>query len=316
MATRSFQNNAQFYSREAKSMNSKKISLLEYFETDGAIFMGANRANNKCEIGIYGVPYDGTTSFRSGSRFGPSSIREISHGIETYCPEFNLDLCDINYSDFGALKIPYGAPEPVIKSVEDVTKELLVNNIKPLMLGGEHSITAGAVKGVSHFYSDLVLIQLDAHADLRNEWLGSKYNHACTMRRCLEVVPSSNLLQVGIRSGTKEEFLELKSEKRLITYDSQNNINLFDKIISNFPGKPIYLTIDLDWFDPSVLPGTGTPEPGGFFWNDFSKIITIISKHNVVAADIVELSPQLDSSGISSVLAAKATRSILMLLNK
>ena len=316
MATRSFQDNAKFYSRKTKQMTSERMSKLEYFETDGAIFMGANRTKDKCEIGIYGVPYDGTTSFRSGSRFGPSSIREISHGIETYCPEFDLDLSDLNYSDLGSLKIPYGAPEPVIKSVENATKELLKNNIKPLMLGGEHSITTGAVKAVSNFYPDLILIQLDAHADLRNEWLGSKYNHACTMRRCLEIIPSSRLLQIGIRSGTREEFFELRSEERLITFDSQSNANLLDKAISRFSGKPIYLTIDLDWFDPSVLPGTGTPEPGGFFWNDFAKIIKIISKYNLVAADIVELSPQLDSSGISSILAAKVTRSMLMLLHK
>ena len=316
MATRSLPYNAKFYRKKTTKMNSKSLSSQKYFETDGAIFMGSNRTIKNSSIGIYGVPYDGTTSFRPGSRFGPTSIREISHGIETYCPEFELDLCDLNYSDFGSLKIPYGAPEPVIKSVENITVELINNKIKPLMLGGEHSMTIGAVKGASKFYSDLVLIQLDAHADLRDKWLGSKYNHACTMRRCLEVIASDHLLQVGIRSGTREEFAELKSEQRLIRLDPENNTNVFEQALSNLLGKPIYLTIDLDWFDPSVLPGTGTPEPGGFFWHNFSNILKILRKHNVVAADIVELSPQLDASGISSVLAAKTTRSVLMLLNQ
>ena len=119
--------------------------------------------------------------------------------------------------DFGSLNIPYGSPLPTIQLVEKVTKKLLASKIKPLMLGGEHSITQGSVNAMSLIYSDLILIQLDAHADLRDEWLGNKYNHACTMRRCLEVISSDRLFQIGIRSGTKEEFKELHEEKRLIT---------------------------------------------------------------------------------------------------
>ena len=297
-------------------MNQQQPFKQNYFDNTGAIFMSAQRYTKDCKVGIYGVPYDGTTSFRPGSRFGPSSIREVSQGIETYCPELDQDLCNLNYSDFGSLEIPFGAPEPVIKLVEEITNNFLSNKIKPLMLGGEHSITQGAIKAANKFHSDLILIQLDAHADLRDEWLGSKNNHACTMRRCLEIMQSNQLFQVGIRSGTAEEFKELKIYNRLISFKPGEKPTAFEKVLSEQHKKPIYLTIDLDWFDPSVLPGTGTPEPGGFFWQDFAEIISILRNYNLIGADIVELAPKLDASGISSILAAKVTRSILMLLNK
>ena len=291
------------------------MNEINNFDTEGAIFMGAFRDYENCNIVIYGVPYDGTTSFRAGSRFGPSSIREVSNGIETYCPEFDKDLAEIKYADLGSLIIPYGSPEPVINLVEKTSINLISKNIKPLILGGEHSISIGAVKAAYNYYSDLILIQLDAHADLRNDWLGSKNNHACTMRRCLEVMPNNEFFQIGIRSGTKKEFQELRQTKRLITFDSNKSVASFAKMLSLYKGKPIYLTIDLDWFDPSVLPGTGTPEPGGFFWQDFMKIMNILKDHQVIAADIVELAPQLDHSGISSILAAKVARSLLMILD-
>ncbi len=158
-------------------------------------------------------------------------------------------------------------------------------------------------------------MQLDAHADLRNKWLGSRYNHACVMRRCLDLLPSRTIFQVGIRSGTKEEFKELEVRKQLIPYEKGNNAKQLNQALLKFQGKPIYLTVDLDWFDPSVMPGTGTPEPGGFFWQDFASIMHVLKSHNVVAADVVELAPNFDTSQISSILAAKVTRSLIMLLS-
>ena len=297
-------------------MNTKKYNNLNLFNKEGAIFMGAQRTPKNCITGIFGVPYDGTTSFKPGARFGPSSIREVSNGIETFCPQLNMDLESMKYVDLGSLEIPLGAPEPIIKIVEQTTEELINNGLKPLMLGGEHSVTCGAIKACAKTYHDLILIQLDAHADLRMSWQGSEHNHACTMKRCLEVLPSKNLLQVGIRSGSKDEFQEMQNKKRLISQISGQYPNALEKVLETHIGKPLYITIDLDWFDPGVLPGTGTPEPGGFNWQDFAYIIHILKKHKVIGADVVELAPQLDQSGISSILAAKVTRSLLMLLNK
>ena len=281
----------------------------ELFDRDGAIFMGARRNPSGCGVGLFGVPYDGTTSFRPGTRFGPAAIREVSNGLETYCPQLNLDLEDLSFADLGAVDIPFGAPEPVVALVREATTAVLSQGLKPLMLGGEHSISSGAVAAVAERYPDLLLVQLDAHADLRDEWLGARHSHACAMRRCLEVLPSGDLLQLAIRSGTKEEFSELQRTGRRMA-----SVAALGEALASAQGRPIYLTVDLDWFDPAVLPGTGTPEPGGYRWGDFAELVEVLRPHHLVAADVVELAPQLDGSGVSSVLAAKVTRSLLLLL--
>jgi agmatinase len=278
------------------------------FDREGAIYMGARRDPNGCRVGLFGVPYDGTTSFRPGTRFGPSAVRDVSTGLETYCPQLDLDLEAMAYADLGAVEIPFGSPEPVLEAVHQATIEVLGLQLKPLMLGGEHSISSGAVAAVAEQHPDLALVQLDAHADLRDEWLGSRYSHACAMRRCLEVLPSQELLQIAIRSGTKDEFSELHSSDRLVPFDQMVSR------LQSLRGQPLYLTVDLDWFDPAVMPGTGTPEPGGFLWQHFAELVSELRHHQLVGADVVELAPQLDPSGISSVLAAKVTRSLLLLM--
>ena len=281
----------------------------DLFDTDGTIFMGAQRNPDTCQVGLFGVPYDGTTSFRPGTRFGPAAIREVSQGLESYCPQLDRDLEDIAFADLGAVEIPFGAPQPVVDAVLKATQAVLARGLKPLMLGGEHSISSGAVQAVAAEHPDLVLLQLDAHADLRETWLGARHSHACAMRRCLDVLPSGDLLQLSIRSGTRDEFLELRRSGRLIA-----NAQTLEAALVPWRGRPLYLTVDLDWFDPSVLPGTGTPEPGGYHWQDFADVIDVLKRHRLVAADVVELAPQLDSSGVSSVLAAKVCRSLLLLL--
>jgi agmatinase len=272
--------------------------------------MASRRDPAGCRVGLFGVPYDGTTSFRPGARFGPAAIREVSSGIETYCPQLDLDLEDLAFADLGALAIAHGAPEPVLAAVEQATASVLQLGLAPLMLGGEHSISSGAVAAVARRHPALVLVQLDAHADLRQEWLGSRHNHACAMRRCLEVLPSGTLRQIAIRSGTRDEFQELRSSGRLVA------IEAMAAALRPLRGSPLYLTVDLDWFDPAVLPGTGTPEPGGFHWGDFAQLVEELRHHHLVGADVVELAPQLDSSGVSAVLAAKVVRSLLLLLGR
>ncbi|WP_216906323.1 agmatinase [Synechococcus sp. CCY 0621] len=281
---------------------------LELFDTEGAIYMGARREPKGCAVGLFGVPYDGTTSFRPGTRFGPAAIREVSSGLESYDPQLDLDLEDLAFADLGAVAIPFGAPEPVVAAVRRATEAVLDLGLAPLMLGGEHSISSGAVAAVAQRHPDLVLVQLDAHADLRQSWLGAHHSHACAMRRCLEVLPSGELRQIAIRSGTREEFEELRSSGRLVP------IAAMAAALAPLRGRPLYLTVDLDWFDPAVLPGTGTPEPGGFHWPHFAELLEELRHHQLVAADVVELAPQLDPSGVSAVLAAKVTRSLLLLL--
>ena len=245
------------------------------FDRSGALFMAASRDPAGCQVGLFGVPYDGTTSFRPGTRFGPAAIREVSQGLETYCPQLDRDLEDLTFVDLGAVEIPFGAPEPVLELVREATATVLNQGLRPLMLGGEHSISSGAVAAVVERHPDLVLVQLDAHADLRDSWLGTRHSHACAMRRCLDVLPSGNLLQLAIRSGTREEFRELQASGRLIT-----DAEALRQALNPLHGTPIYLTVDLDWFDPAVLPGTGTPEPGGFRWQDFVAVIDVLKGHS------------------------------------
>ena len=300
-------------------MTSPNIDLDALFDREGAIYMGARRDPSGCQVGLFGVPYDGTTSFRPGTRFGPAAVREVSNGLESYCPQLQMDLEDLAYADLGAVDIPFGAPEPVVAAVHRATRQVLDLGLRPLMLGGEHSISSGAVGAVAEQHPDLVLLQLDAHADLRDSWLGARHSHACAMRRCLEVLPSGQLLQLAIRSGTREEFQELAQTQRLIHHrpdqDSTTLAASLRQALAPHQGKPLYLTVDLDWFDPAVMPGTGTPEPGGFLWPHFAALIEVLQEHQLVAADVVELAPQLDPTGISSVLASKVTRSLLMLLS-
>ena len=300
-------------------MTSPSIELDALFDREGAIYMGARRDPSGCQVGLFGVPYDGTTSFRPGTRFGPAAVRDVSNGLESYCPQLQMDLEDLAYADLGAVDIPFGAPEPVVAAVHRATRQVLDLGLRPLMLGGEHSISSGAVGAVAEQHPDLVLLQLDAHADLRDSWLGARHSHACAMRRCLEVLPSGQLLQLAIRSGTREEFQELAQTQRLIHHrpdqDSTALATSLRQALAPHQGKPLYLTVDLDWFDPAVMPGTGTPEPGGFLWLHFAALIEVLQEHQLVAADVVELAPQLDPSGISSVLASKVTRSLLMLLS-
>jgi len=284
------------------------------FDNENAIFMGAKRSPDDCSIGIFGVNYDGTCSFKPGARFGPEAIRQVSSCLETYCPLLDKDLEDIMYVDFGSILIEKNDSLSVIESVKSATNFLINKRLSPIMLGGEHSITRGAIEALVRKYPDLILVQLDAHADLRESYIGNKHSHACAMKRCLDVLPEKKILQIGIRSGTKEEFRIMQKNNQLVKFYPGGNIQELKKALQPYSKSPIYLTIDLDWFDPSLLAGTGTPEPGGFFWNDFEEIQKTLKDFRIVASDIVELSPEIDKSGVSSIVAAKVLRSLILSL--
>ena len=284
------------------------------FHTESPIYMGAKSNPDNCSIGIFGVNYDETCSFKTGARFGPNAIRKVSRCLETFCPRLGKDLDDFKYVDFGSLEINKNDTNSIIKSVNLATNYLINKSLSPIMLGGEHSITRGAIEALVNKYPDLILIQLDAHADLRNSYMGNQNSHACAMQRCLEVLPEKKILQLGIRSGTKEEFRFMREKNQLVNFFPGGNTQELKKSLLHYSNSPIYLTIDLDWFDPSLLPGTGTPEPGGFFWNDFEVILDTLKNFRIVASDIVELSPEIDNSGVSSIVAAKVLRSLIMSL--
>jgi agmatinase len=291
------------------------MTKLSFADDAAPLFLGAARAFEPARTGptstvLFGVGYDGTTSYRPGTRFGPDAIRQASDAVETYSPRQDADLEDLSITDAGNLAIPFGSPEPVVAQVADAVAEILDKGARPFMLGGEHSLTAGAVRGALRHHPDLVVVQLDAHADLREQYLGGPFSHACAMRRCLDMLGDGveRLFQVGIRSGTREEWREMRGAERLVPPTSE----ALRERLEQCKNLPIYLTVDLDVFDPACMPGTGTPEPGGIDWACFESLVDVLADSRIVACDVMELAPELDSSGISSVLAAKVVRELLL----
>ena len=276
----------------------------------GPIHLEASREHSRPDVALLGVPYDGTTSNRPGARFGPDAIRVASVGLETWSQVQQKDVLDVALLDLGNLEVPHGDPAHVVARVREAAEVILGLGARPLLLGGEHSISSGAVAAVAERNPDLVVVQLDAHSDLRESYLGSPHNHACAMRRCLDHVGSDRLLQVGIRSGTREEWLEMTGTGRYVP----PNAEALSEALARTGRAPIYLTVDLDVFDPASLPGTGTPEPGGIDWHGFSALLGAIPAERLIAADVTELAPQIDPTGCSAVLAAKVVREVILRL--
>lgn len=272
-------------------------------------FMELNGAYQTSEVVILGLPYDGTTSYRPGTRFGPQAIRNDSLiGYETYSPIFDCDLATLKICDLGDLELPLADPYDVYVTIYQKYRQLLQAKKKVATIGGEHSITAGIVKAYHEKYPNLKVIQLDAHTDLRDEYLGSKYSHAAVMKRVAEEIGPENLYQFGIRSGLKAEFTYGQTKTNFYPY----TLTKLAEVIATFQGEPVYLTIDLDVLDPAFFPGTGTPEPDGITSREFFLALQELAKlPNIVGFDLVELAPRLDESGISLALAIKAFRELL-----
>lgn len=282
------------------------------FDERGPIHLGAARRSELAAgaVALVGVGYDGTASFRPGARFGPRGIRQASYGLESYSPALQADLDDFTLVDMGDVEIPFGAPGPVVELARQAAEVVLEADARPLFVGGEHSVTSGPLSAVAARHPDLLVVQLDAHADLRDDYLGEPHNHACAMRRAIDILGEPRLVQVGIRSGTREEWHEMRAAGRVIPGHAAALAQQLDR----WGPRPIYLTIDLDVFDPACLPGTGTPEPGGIDWHGFELLSKVLHGRRVVAADVMELAPDLDPTGCSAVLAAKVVREVALML--
>jgi len=272
-------------------------------------FIGCDGEYEDSKIVIFGAPFDGTTSYRPGARFAPSRMRDESeYAIETYSPYQNKDLMDYSIFDGGDLEIPYGNTERVLKVIEDYVEGLLKDDKISLMIGGEHLVTLGAVRAYGKHYDDLHIVHFDAHPDLRDEYLGEKLSHATVMRRCWEIVGDDRIFQYGIRSGDREELLWGKEHVKTSMFDFAGIESLKKRI----KDKPVYLTIDLDVLDPSEFPGTGTPEAGGVSFRELLEALNHLKGLNIVGLDMVELSPPNDPTGISTALACKLLRELLL----
>lgn len=277
-------------------------------------FIGCDSEYSESGIAIFGAPFDSTTSFRPGARFGSSSIRHESFGIETYSPYQDKDLTDRKVFDCGDLELCFGSSEAALADIEAQTKKILSDGKMPLMIGGEHLVTYGAVKAVFEKYPDMHIIHFDAHADLRDDYLGAKLSHACVMRRCFDLVGDGKIHQFCIRSGEREEFRFASEHTDMHKFSFEGLAELVSELESS--KAPVYLTIDLDCLDPSVFCGTGTPEAGGVDFPQLLSAILKVSRTNIVGADINELAPMLDASGASTAVACKVLRELILSIEK
>lgn len=280
-------------------------------KTNVEAFIGCDADYKTADTVLFGAPYDCTTSFRPGTRFASAAMRRESFGLELYSPYQGKELTDRRIFDSGDIELPFGAPEPALKMIEKRAAAVLKDGKRPFMLGGEHLVTLGAVRAAVKKFPDLHILHFDAHADLRDDYLGQKLSHACVLRRCHEFVGDGKIYQFGIRSGDKSEFVWGREHVFTRLFDFEG----LDGALQALAGVPVYLTVDLDVLDPSVFPGTGTPEPGGVSFDALRKAVTDACRTlNVVAADVNELSPHYDASGASTAVACKIVREMLIAL--
>jgi len=270
-------------------------------------FLGSRDTAEGARLILFGCPFDGTCSFRPGTRFGPPEIRAVSDVLETFCPILRRDLEDAQFADVGDLALPPGDAAAALRLIYQMANHVHASGQITAGLGGEHLISLPLVKAAWEAYPDLVIVHFDAHFDLRNNYLGVEYSHATVMGKICEFIESSRVLQVGQRSGTREEFerAELSGNWRPATISASD--------IRQWVGnRPLYVTVDLDVLDPSVFPGTGTPEPGGIDFATLQQWIAGLAGCRWVGWDVVELSPHIDATQISSIVSAKIVRTMIL----
>ena len=272
-------------------------------------FIACEASFDEARAVIFGAPFDGTTSFRPGTRFGPAAIRGESDGIETYSPYQDKDLEDLAVFDSGDLLFPFGNTEAVLALIEACTTEILDADKLPVMIGGEHLVTLGAMRAMVKKYPDLHIIHFDAHADLRDEYLGEHLSHATVLRRCHELVGDGRIHQFGIRSGERAEFAFGREHTDMHPFNTRD---VLQTVLALGDEVPVYVTLDLDVLDPSLFAGTGTPEAGGILFGELEEALLTLESMNIVGFDMNELSPHYDASGVSTAVACKVLREMLL----
>lgn len=273
-------------------------------------FIGCDAAYEDANAVLFGAPFDSTTSFRPGARFGPAAMRHESFGLETYSPYQDADLTDCAVFDSGDLELCFGSAEAALTDIEARAETILADGKLPILLGGEHLVTLGIFRAVAKRYPDVHIIHFDAHADLRSDYLGAELSHACVLRRCHELVGDGKIHQFCIRSGDRAEFRFAAEHTDLhpLTLEGlEETVEALKKA-----NTPVYFTIDLDCLDPAVFPGTGTPEAGGITFLQLLEAIRTVAGCHIVGADINELAPMLDPTGVSTATACKVLRELLL----
>ncbi|MEK7274672.1 MAG: agmatinase [Candidatus Desantisbacteria bacterium] len=264
---------------------------------------------NEAAVALLGAPLEYSVPkrehpFGPGMADGPHIIKQMSHLLESYSPRLNRSLQEMKLCDMGG--VTFG--KDIIESLRLISEEIeAVNNKKVVVIGGEHTVTVGVVEGLIKRYPDLVIIQMDAHTDLRAEYEGKKYSHACVIRRCLEIVGPERIYQLGIRSGEKEEF-ELGRQQCHLS----PRLILDAVTLKKLQELPIYLTIDLDILDPAYAPGVSVPESCGASPHELFEAIYSLSGLNIIGFDVVEILPSHDIGQITAAIAAKIIREAIL----
>ncbi len=254
-------------------------------------FLGVENDWDKAKVGVLPVPYDSTSSYGTGQRWGPNAIIQASRQLELYDIESRADFSQtLGFFTFPELMCSKKDPARVVKAVEESVDEILKAGRFPLTLGGEHSITPGAVRAARAHYRDLCVLHIDAHADMRHSYEETEYNHACSMARCREIVP---VVSVGVRSYSQEEADVVEGKYKDFIFDASPFLpKRIEQILNRLSGAHVYVSIDIDAFDPSIMPAVGTPEPGGLDWYEVLSLLRRVgAKKRIVGADIVELAP-------------------------
>ena len=265
---------------------------------------------------LVGIPWDGTVSGRPGTRFGPQAIRSATLNVEDYSPYLDRDISDIRIYDAGDIELPHGDTGAALDLIRETYAQLRRLDTKMIVLGGEHLITLPVIEVLHETYGDhLFVVQFDAHADLREEYLGVQLSHATVMRNISRSIGIENTAVIGVRSGTRDEWRMLREHPYFFSEVTSLNVDDFRTLVQKkLVGNKIYITVDLDVFDPGVMPGTGTPEPGGIGFRTFVDLLKSLDGLDIIGADIVELAPDYDHSGISSALAATVLRELLLIV--
>jgi len=275
-------------------------------------FNSCKSSYESSSIVIFGAPYDGTASYRPGSRFAPNRIRLESIGIETYSPYLDKELTDYNIHDAGDTTINLGYTDKTLDTIYQTAKQYYIDNKKTLMIGGEHLVSYPTIHACLETYPNLRVIHFDAHTDLRDSFLGEEMSHATVLKKVADELGEHRLFQFGIRSGTKAEFEYAKKHQ----YIEIAGVKTLPNILDQLQGFPIYITLDVDVLDPSIMSGTGTPEAGGVTYKELLNALLQLKNLNIVGADIVELAPDYDASGVSTATTCTLIRELLLLMTK
>lgn len=274
----------------------------------GGSFMAAGADYRQSRVVIVGAPMDFTVSFRPGSRSGPQAIRAASPGLEEYSLYAGKDLRDASYFDAGDLALPLGNVSRSLTMIEEAAEAIFSEQKFPLLLGGEHLVSLGALRAAARHYPDLAVLHFDAHADLRTDYMGEAHSHASVMYHAHNEL-GMELFQFGIRSATREEETFAKKHTHFYPFHVLQPLKDVVPLLAN---RPVYFSLDIDVVDPAFAPGTGTPEPGGISSAELLEAIAMLRGLRVVGMDLVEVSPVYDPAGITAMLAAKVVREMIL----